>query len=109
MWLSDTPESTEEIFPASILMKKVERHPGINHPNFRGSYFDPTGRDLKCYCLPKREAELMVMSESLEVSASLQPVGDAESVYLAQPLTAPSGVSPRGLKSLSAALVIDRQ
>ena len=48
-------------------MVKVEGHPGITHLNFQGSYFDPTGRELKCYYLPKREAELMVMSESLEV------------------------------------------
>jgi len=43
-------------------MVKLEAHPGITHQNFLGSYFDPTGREVKCYYLPKREAELMVMS-----------------------------------------------
>jgi len=50
---------------------KLEGHPGITHLNFQGSYFDPTGRELKCYYLPKREAELMVMSESLEVQTKV--------------------------------------
>lgn len=48
----------------SDFIKKIERHPGIAHPNFRGSYFDSTGREVKCYYLPKREAELMVMSRN---------------------------------------------
>lgn len=48
-------------------MVKIEKHPGIDSPKFLGQYKDSTGRTLKCYHLPKREAELMVMSESLEV------------------------------------------
>lgn len=44
-------------------MAKVAGHPGIAHPNFRGGYFDPNGQERPCYYLPKREAELMVMSE----------------------------------------------
>lgn len=58
-------------------MVKLEKHPGITERNFSGSYSDPTGRSLPCYYLPKREAELMVMSESLEVS----PVGVQTKVY----------------------------
>jgi len=46
---------------------KVEAHPGIDSAKFLAQYKDPTGRMLKCYNLPKREAELMVMSESLKV------------------------------------------
>jgi len=46
---------------------KIEKHPGIDSPKFLGEYKDSTGRALKCYYLPKREAELMVMSESLKV------------------------------------------
>lgn len=46
---------------------KIEKHPGIDSPKFLGEYKDGTGRALKCYHLPKREAELMVMSESLKV------------------------------------------
>ena len=48
-------------------MTKIEKHPGIDSPKFLGQHKDSTGRTLKCYNLPKREAELMVMSESLEV------------------------------------------
>ena len=50
-------------------MVKLEKHPGIDSPKFSGQYKDSTGRMLKCYHLPKREAELMVMSESLAVQA----------------------------------------
>ena len=38
-------------------MIKLEAHPGITHLNFQGSCSDPTGRSVKCYYLPKREAE----------------------------------------------------
>lgn len=48
-------------------LAKIEKHPGIDSPKFLGEYKDGTGRALKCYHLPKREAELMVMSESLKV------------------------------------------
>lgn len=48
-------------------MAKLEKHPGIDSTKFSGQYKDSTGRKLKCYHLPKREAELMVMSESLKV------------------------------------------
>jgi hypothetical protein len=50
-------------------MVKIEKHPGIQSPKFLGDYKDSRGRMQKCYNLPKREAELMVMSESLEVQA----------------------------------------
>lgn len=48
-------------------LAKVEFHPGIDSAKFSAQYKDTTGRKLKCYHLPKREAELMVMSESLKV------------------------------------------
>ena len=38
---------------------------------FLAQYKDSTGRTLKCYALPKREAELMVMSESYKVQAAV--------------------------------------
>lgn len=50
---------------------KIEKHPGIDSPNFLGQYKDSTGRTLKCYNLPKRECELMVMSESLAVQTKV--------------------------------------
>lgn len=52
-------------------MVKIESHPGINSPEFLGQYKDSTGRALKCFHLPKREAELMVMSESLAVQTKV--------------------------------------
>lgn len=52
-------------------MVKIQSHPAINSPKFLGQYKDRTGRDSKCYYLPKREAELMVMSESLDVQAKV--------------------------------------
>jgi len=84
---------------------KVDGHPGITRQNFLGSYFDQLGREKPCYYLPKREAELMVMSESLEVQASPRPARGSSAFCLAQPLAAPSGVPPRGLGSLPGALV----
>jgi hypothetical protein len=62
------PEDAKELRHDNF-MAKIEKHPGIDSPKFLGQYKDSTGRSLKCYRLPKREAELMVMSESLEVQA----------------------------------------
>jgi len=52
-------------------MEKVRTHPGISERNFSFTYFDPNGQERPCYYLPKREAELMVMSESLEVQTKV--------------------------------------
>lgn len=52
-------------------MVKLENHPGIESPKFLGDYKDARGRTQKCYYLPKREAELMVMSESLMVQTKV--------------------------------------
>lgn len=52
-------------------MDKVKAHPGITGPNFRGYYSGGNGKQEPCYYLPKREAELMVMSESLEVQTKV--------------------------------------
>jgi phage antirepressor YoqD-like protein len=48
---------------------RIEKILGEAHPNFRGSYTGRDGREVKCYLLPKREAHLMVMSESYKVQA----------------------------------------
>lgn len=50
---------------------KIESHPGIDSAKFLAQYKDASGRMSKCYQLPKREAELMVMSESLDVQAKV--------------------------------------
>lgn len=52
-------------------MAKIDKHPGIDGPKFRGIYRDSLNREKPCYHLPKREAELMVMSESLEVQTKV--------------------------------------
>lgn len=64
-----TPGSAE--LAHSDFLKKVREHPGINEGNFSGIYSDPLGRSKPCYYLPKREAELMVMSESLAVQTQV--------------------------------------
>lgn len=50
---------------------KIEKHPGFDSAKFLAQYKDSTGRELKCYRLPKRECELMVMSESQAVQAKV--------------------------------------
>lgn len=52
-------------------LKKIEKVLGSDSPKFLGEYRDSTGRPLKCYYLPKREASLMVMSESYSVQAKV--------------------------------------
>lgn len=52
-------------------LEKIEKVLGDAHPKFRGTYKDRSGRDSKCYYLPKREASLMVMSESYAVQAKV--------------------------------------
>ena len=53
-------------------MAKVVKVLGENAAlNFQVSYKDSTGRTLKCYALPKRETNLMVMSESYKVQAAV--------------------------------------
>lgn len=52
-------------------LRKLRTHPGINARNFSGFYVGGNGKQEPCYYLPKREAELMVMSESLEVQTKV--------------------------------------
>jgi phage antirepressor YoqD-like protein/phage anti-repressor protein len=52
-------------------MVKIRSHPGIEARNFSGYYVGGNGKTNPCYYLPKREAELMVMSESLEVQTKV--------------------------------------
>jgi anti-repressor protein len=55
----------------ATFMEKVCNHPGIAGQNFLSGYFDPNGQQRPCYYLPKREAELMVMAESLDVQTQV--------------------------------------
>lgn len=56
-------------------MSKIESHPGITSPKFLGHVNVPgpngSTRKSKCYFLPKRECELMVMGESRAVQAKV--------------------------------------
>ncbi len=52
-------------------MAKIEKHPGIDAPRFSGTQTYGNNNTRKVYNLPKREAELMVMSESLEVQTKV--------------------------------------
>lgn len=74
-------------------MVKIENHPGIDSAKFLAQYKDSTGRSLKCYHLPKRECELMVMSESLEVQTK---VYDRMAALEQQLLQAPKAPRPQG-------------
>ncbi|WP_157979317.1 phage antirepressor KilAC domain-containing protein [Rhodoferax ferrireducens] len=65
-------------------MVKLEKHPGIDSAKFLAQYKDSTGRTLKCYHLPKREAELMVMSESLAVQVKVYDRMTALEIQAAQ-------------------------
>lgn len=72
-------------------MVKIESHPAIDSAKFLAQYKDSTGRTLKCFQLPKRECELMVMSESLAVQAK---VYDRLAEMEAGALPAPAKVTP---------------
>jgi hypothetical protein len=88
-------------------MVKLERHPGIDSTKFSGQYKDSTGRKLKCYHLPKREAELMVMSESLAVQTRVYDrLAALESGTLPSARRGAVGVDP-GLTALRAAKAIE--
>lgn len=55
----------------SDFMKRIEKHPGVVAGNFSGYYMAANRKKNPCYHLPKREAELMVMSESLAVQTKV--------------------------------------
>jgi len=50
---------------------KISKVLGIDAPKFLGVYKNQQDIDRKCYHLPKREANLMVMSESYKVQAAV--------------------------------------
>ena len=54
-------------FTAKIVKVLGEEHSA----KFLAQYKDSTGRTLNCYALPKRETNLMVMSESYKVQAAV--------------------------------------
>jgi hypothetical protein len=52
-------------------MVKVQKVLGIDSLNFQAIYLDSLKREKPCYRLPKREASLLVMSESYAVQAKV--------------------------------------
>ncbi len=52
-------------------LNKIAKVLGDNGQNFMGVYKGGNGQDRPCYYLPKREANLMVMSESYAVQAKV--------------------------------------
>ena len=92
------PEGQAELRHDNFMVK-IEKHPGIMSPKFLG-YIEVPGpnggtRKNKCYHLPKRECELMVMSESLEVQAKVYDRMTALEQQLIQPPTVkPSLIQP---------------
>ncbi len=64
------PEGSAEL-RHDHFMVRIEKHPGIDAPKFSGTQTYGNNNTRKVYNLPKREAELMVMSESLEVQTKV--------------------------------------
>jgi len=98
-------------------MAKIESHPGIASPKFLGHALVTVGggaqRKSKCYHLPKRECELMVMSESLavqtkvydrlaELEASQQIAAPARAPRIKAPVVAAAGMLPTLIRALRA-------
>lgn len=52
-------------------MKKVRKVLGVEAGKFSGFYIGKQGKQEPCFYLPKREAHLMVMSESYKVQAAV--------------------------------------
>jgi hypothetical protein len=81
--------------------------------NFRGIYLDAYKREKPCYALPKREANLMVMSESYKVQAAVYDrMVELEAKVIEPPKPASTAEMILGLAQVSVELerkVIDTQ
>jgi len=91
-------EGSAELLHKNFLVK-IEKHPGITSAKFLAYVEIDIGngatRKSKCYYLPKRECELMVMSESLEVQTKVYDRMTAlEQQLIQQPTAKPSLVQP---------------
>lgn len=69
--INDMREEGKAELRHDTFLAKVEKVLGEAHQNFLGTYKDRSNRESKCYHLPKREASLMVMSESYAVQAKV--------------------------------------
>lgn len=64
-------EGAAELLHKNFTVKIVKVLGEEHSAKFLAQYKDRTGRTLNCYALPKRESELMVMSESYKVQAAV--------------------------------------
>jgi phage antirepressor YoqD-like protein len=64
-------ESAAELAHADFMKKIVKVLGAIDAGKFSAIYFDAYKREKPCYALPKREANLMVMSENYKVQAAV--------------------------------------
>ena len=93
-------------------LAKIEGHPGITSAKFL-AYVDVAGpngstRKSKCYNLPKREAELMVMSESLKVQTRVYDrLAAIEAGALPAPQPRRAGGSNKSLESFRQARALE--
>lgn len=70
--INDMREDGSAEIAHSDFMKKIVRVLGEEGAgNFSGTYLDIQGKKRPCYNLPKREASLMVMSESYKIQAAV--------------------------------------
>lgn len=80
-------------------MVKIESHPGIDAPKFLGTQKYGKGNTRSVYFLPKRECELMVMSESLVVQTKVYDrLAALESGALAAPARHPVDLATQALR-----------
>lgn len=74
---------------------KIEKHPGIDAPKFSGTQKYGNNNTRKIYNLPKRECELMVMSESLEVQTRVYDrMRELETLHLGNTAKKPASIIP---------------
>ena len=74
---------------------KIEKHPGIDAPKFSGTQKYGNNNTRKIYNLPKRECELMVMSESLEVQTRVYDrMRELETLHLGNTTKKPASIIP---------------
>jgi hypothetical protein len=89
-------------------MTKVEKVLGEDAPKFRGIYKDKYGREKPCYALPKREAELMVMSENYKVQAAVYDRMTELEHQVIKPKLKPTSFLPQIAKEFRGALSITK-
>jgi len=68
-YINECREDGKPLISHPDFLKKVDKVLKKDAGNFSDIYLDAYGREQRCFNFPKREANLMVMSESYEVQA----------------------------------------